>query len=629
MKRFIPLLITAIGGFILIVSFFVPGEVVPFLPEMEVWGEIVAVWFDILASIAFILGGGNLLKVHLKKVSDQAAGWGYSAVTVAAFLFTLAVGLLKVGSPPEKNTESSGSSVAPLAVEAMPVYSIPGTIPSRGDGERIPASVRSQLAERDGQLLFRGWMTNGQKSDLLDFQDTLDWQCQVERLYDMSQPPAEFENRLSYDPSHQVLLYSGVMSNEAEQHLKASADLFADPKAYLEALQSLREQATRVTTVSQVPFPSRFAIPTDHAEIVKREGSSLTIVGPMSESLLAEMSDEWIRHVHVRPFSPARREVWIDEINALGPDLSPGQVKAAHKVFNTVWSAPMLIQAVNSAGVSVPQRKTACELLAEKKAGIRDLNPMKEKGADLFLTRKQEELIKRFANDPSLTVFDLVNDPEAALSEAQVAVVEAFLHKQPTEVELRRELCFRLLAVGREEGRGLSEEQIDALLAGTREHAAWRKAVQELFRQSHRTRFPWSGAYSAPGTPFNWLYLYVFQPLTATMFAMLAFYVASAAFRAFRAKNLEATLLLGTAFIILLGRTPVAGWMWAWLPERYHGFLETFDILRLDQLTVYIMSLFNTAGNRAIMIGIALGIAATSLKILLGVDRSYLGSGDE
>ena len=40
------------------------------------------------------------------------------------------------------------------------------------------------------------------------------------------------------------------------------------------------------------------------------------------------------------------------------------------------------------------------------------------------------------------------------------------------------------------------------------------------------------------------------------------------------------------------------------------------------------MQVFNTAGNRAIIIGIALGIASTSLKILLGIDRSYLGSGD-
>ena len=51
--------------------------------------------------------------------------------------------------------------------------------------------------------------------------------------------------------------------------------------------------------------------------------------------------------------------------------------------------------------------------------------------------------------------------------------------------------------------------------------------------------------------------------------------------------------------------------------------------LKIENLTVYIMSVFNTAGNRAIMIGIALGIASTSLKVLLGVDRSYLGSGED
>lgn len=132
--------------------------------------------------------------------------------------------------------------------------------------------------------------------------------------------------------------------------------------------------------------------------------------------------------------------------------------------------------------------------------------------------------------------------------------------------------------------------------------------------------YAWSGSYREAGSPFWWLYEYAFKPLTATMFAMLAFYVASAAFRAFRAKNFEAILLLGTAFIILLGRTFAGVFLTDWInPE---GPLAG---LRIDNLTVYIMSVFNTAGNRAIMIGIALGIASTSLKVLLGVDRSYLG----
>jgi len=137
--------------------------------------------------------------------------------------------------------------------------------------------------------------------------------------------------------------------------------------------------------------------------------------------------------------------------------------------------------------------------------------------------------------------------------------------------------------------------------------------------------FAWSGQYRQMGSAFWYLFQYAFTPLTATMFSLLAFYIASAAFRAFRAKNLEASLLLGTAFIILLGRTFAGVALTSWIdPDVWAGFTY-FTGLRLENLTVYIMSVFNTAGNRAIMIGIALGIVATSLKVLLGIDRSYLG----
>ncbi|MHC4414171.1 MAG: hypothetical protein ACYS0G_02685 [Planctomycetota bacterium] len=134
----------------------------------------------------------------------------------------------------------------------------------------------------------------------------------------------------------------------------------------------------------------------------------------------------------------------------------------------------------------------------------------------------------------------------------------------------------------------------------------------------------WSGTYNQMGGPFWWLYEYAFKPLTATMFAMLAFYIASAAFRAFRAKNVEAVLLLGTAFIILLGRTFAGVWLTDWISDK-----GPVRGLRIENLSVYIMQVFNTAGSRAIVIGIALGIASTSLKVILGVDRSYLGTGEE
>ncbi|MBW2368541.1 MAG: hypothetical protein JRH15_11725 [Deltaproteobacteria bacterium] len=134
--------------------------------------------------------------------------------------------------------------------------------------------------------------------------------------------------------------------------------------------------------------------------------------------------------------------------------------------------------------------------------------------------------------------------------------------------------------------------------------------------------YPWSGAYNAQGSGALWIYNAVLNPITGTMYGMLAFYIASAAFRAFRAKNLEAIVLLGTAFIVLLGRTVAGVFLTAWMPDY-------LPALRLENLTTYIMTLFNTAGNRAIMIGVALGVASASLRVLVGIDRSYLGSGEE
>lgn len=146
-------------------------------------------------------------------------------------------------------------------------------------------------------------------------------------------------------------------------------------------------------------------------------------------------------------------------------------------------------------------------------------------------------------------------------------------------------------------------------------------AVGSLLRGELRA-LPWiSGNHIHPGSVFWYAFEYGFTPLVQTTFAMLAFYVASAAFRAFRARNLESVLLLGTAFIVLLGRTYFGGVITGFLPAE--GFASFFGV---PHLTQWIMQVMNTAGQRAIMIGIALGIASTSLKVLLAIDRSYLGS---
>ena len=107
-----------------------------------------------------------------------------------------------------------------------------------------------------------------------------------------------------------------------------------------------------------------------------------------------------------------------------------------------------------------------------------------------------------------------------------------------------------------------------------------------------------------------WIYDHVFAPCNATMFALLAFFIASAAFRAFRARNVEAALLLGAAILILLGRAPIGRSISQYLPE----------------VADWILDIPNNAGRRAIMMGAALGGIATGLRVILGLERSHLGS---
>jgi len=126
------------------------------------------------------------------------------------------------------------------------------------------------------------------------------------------------------------------------------------------------------------------------------------------------------------------------------------------------------------------------------------------------------------------------------------------------------------------------------------------------------------GGYIDEGTWFKVIYDAAFAPLSATMFSLLAFFVASASYRAFRAKTREATILLIAAFIILVGRTPLGYYLTFWLPEP-------LQFLHVPTLSAWILSAPNLAGQRAIMIGISLGIIATSLKLILGIERSYLG----
>lgn len=121
---------------------------------------------------------------------------------------------------------------------------------------------------------------------------------------------------------------------------------------------------------------------------------------------------------------------------------------------------------------------------------------------------------------------------------------------------------------------------------------------------------------------FNWIFQYVFFALSSTTFSLLAFYMMTATYRAVRVKSWESGLLLVAAIIVLIGQVPmdqipIVG------PIISGGELK--GVSTFEYIKGLILQFPNTAAKRGIIIGIALGALATSIKIIFGIEKPYMG----
>ena len=162
------------------------------------------------------------------------------------------------------------------------------------------------------------------------------------------------------------------------------------------------------------------------------------------------------------------------------------------------------------------------------------------------------------------------------------------------------------------------------------------------------------------GSAFYWMFNNIYLPLASSMFALLAFFVASASYRAFKIRNFEATLLLISGVLLMIGRVPVGQAIPWWVSTELYiciifaliagkftnkkllvisislsfifspFLIYLFDLTELALFSIpefqeWIFDVPATAGSRAIMIGIALGTIAQSFRIITGREKSILG----
>lgn len=107
---------------------------------------------------------------------------------------------------------------------------------------------------------------------------------------------------------------------------------------------------------------------------------------------------------------------------------------------------------------------------------------------------------------------------------------------------------------------------------------------------------------------FSHLFRYTMIPIQSTMFSLLAFFIASAAYRAFRARSVISAVLLIAALVMMFRVIPM-GQLSIWINETAN----------------WLLLVPNLAAKRAIIIGVGLGMVATALKVVLGIERAYLG----
>jgi len=108
----------------------------------------------------------------------------------------------------------------------------------------------------------------------------------------------------------------------------------------------------------------------------------------------------------------------------------------------------------------------------------------------------------------------------------------------------------------------------------------------------------------------------VFVALGSAMFSLLGFYIASAAYRAFRIKSFESGLMMAAALLVILGQLPFA----LYGSSEFGVYLQAL----FPKIRFWLLTVPNTAAFRAINIGAEVAALIMAFRMWLSIEsRSF------
>lgn len=126
----------------------------------------------------------------------------------------------------------------------------------------------------------------------------------------------------------------------------------------------------------------------------------------------------------------------------------------------------------------------------------------------------------------------------------------------------------------------------------------------------------------------NLLFDGIYQQMEAAMFSIIAFFILSAAYRAFRVRSVESSVLMASALILMLSLMGVVTTFSSDLlasiaDSTKNSFVENF---KLDVVAGWVKEFLQTPSVRAIEFGVGLGALAMGLRLWLGLEKGGGGA---